>query len=74
MKLESVKDILMTRDGMTEDEAWEAIEAFQEEVEDMMHCEESDALEVYGTMTDLFMYHFGLEPDYLDEEFVIRHI
>ena len=53
MPIESLKQVLMRRDGMTSDEAEEAIADAQQQV-----CEGADPSEVLE-------YEFGLEPDYI---------
>lgn len=59
MPNETIKDILMRRDGMTEEDAIELIQQAKRDLED-------------GIIKDDIDYRicekwFGLEPDYLDE-------
>lgn len=59
--LESIKTVLMRRDGLTAPEAQEAIEAAREELRAALDAGDLSAAE------DICQEHFGLEPDYLDE-------
>ena len=59
--MEKVKDVLMRRDGISEDEADDLIRDFKEEL-DMVLSGKSDA-----DPDDLIREYFGLEPDYLME-------
>jgi len=61
MKLESIKDILMRRDGMTEEDALALIEDAKEQLDIYIY---SGQLISAG---DICMEFFGLEPDYLSE-------
>jgi len=61
MARESIKTILMRRDGVSEMEADNMIEAAREELMELI--EEGDL----SAAEDVCMDHFGLEPDYLDE-------
>ena len=58
---ESIKQILMRRDGNSESEADERIRICKDELYELL--EEGDADYAYEVCAD----HFGLEPDYLDE-------
>ena len=65
MPIEKVKDVLMRRDGLTEDEANDAIQLFKNDLNDLVSDDEdgSSLEDAYQLIED----HFGLEPDYLDE-------
>lgn len=58
---ETIKQILIRRDEMSEDEAAELISAAKEELEVALDHGSLDEAE------DIIMDYFGLEPDYLDE-------
>lgn len=60
--LRSIKEILMDRDGMAEDEAQDLIDDAQGEIIDLLDNDGSlcDAEQVIAD-------YFGLEPDYLLE-------
>ena len=57
----SIKEVLMNRDGMTEEEAEELIQ----EAKDQLACYLEDG-DMDGAM-DICEEFFGLEPDYIDE-------
>ena len=57
--MESLKQVLMRRDGMTSEEADEAIAACKEDM--MARIGEGEL------PFDILEEHFGLEPDYLEE-------
>ena len=59
--MESLKEILMKRDGMSSEEADEEISSAREELMDIIG--NGDLSEADGFMEDWF----GLEPDYLFE-------
>ena len=59
MKRKSIKEILMERDGLSEQEAEDLIE---EAKEDMF-----DRLDQGDMPVDICEEWFGLEPDYLDD-------
>jgi len=61
MPLETIKQVLMRRDKMSEADADNAIRCAKEELAELIEADEiNDAMEICAT-------HFGLEPDYLDE-------
>lgn len=57
--MKSIKQVLMERDGLTENEADELIE---EAKENLMEC-----IAAGEDAFNICEYWFGLEPDYLDE-------
>jgi chemotaxis protein CheY-P-specific phosphatase CheC len=57
----TIKEVLMGRDGISENEADNRIESAVFELIDYMRTGELEAAE------DICMDHFGLEPDYLME-------
>ncbi len=59
--MRTIKQILMDRDGNSEEEAEERIEIAKEELQQMLS--EGDEFSAY----DICEIHFGLEPDYLME-------
>jgi hypothetical protein len=59
--MQSLKDVLMKRDGLTENEAMEEIEGAREELAYLLEC--GDMIGADTFMED----YFGLEPDYLIE-------
>ncbi len=58
----SVVDVLMSRDGLSEDEANERVKDFKETLNELLE-ERAGLCEV----EDAFTSEFGLEPDYLFE-------
>lgn len=61
MAKETIKQILMRRDGMSSIEADELIAEAQEQFSEYLENGEVDYAE------EICMDYFGLEPDYLDE-------
>jgi hypothetical protein len=61
MGLEKIKDVLMNRDKLTENEAQELIDFAKA---DLVKCIEHD--DTKGA-EDVCYYYLGLESDYLDE-------
>lgn len=59
--MESVKEVLMSRDKMSSEDADDLIAEFKE---DLDHLVEIGSLE---DAYDLVAEYFGLEPDYLEE-------
>jgi hypothetical protein len=59
MSIKSIKEILMERDGMSEQAALDLI---QEATDDLF-----ERLETGETPLDICEEWFGLEPDYIDE-------
>jgi len=59
--METIKQVLMRRDGMSEAEADDLIEEAKEAV--MQYAEDDD----YFGLEDICAEFFGLEPDYLME-------
>lgn len=56
-----IKEVLMKRDGLTEEEAEDRIEDARDKLHDLLAKGREDL--AYEICAD----HFGLEPDYLDE-------
>ncbi len=56
--MKSLKETLMARDGMTSEEADQAIKECKDEF--LERLEEGDM-----SADDVLMEHFGLEPDYI---------
>ncbi len=61
LMLESIKQILMRRDNMTEDEAEELISSAKEELTELISRNQLDQA------FDICEIYFGLEEDYLDQ-------
>ena len=59
--MESIKEVLIERDGMTEKDADELIAEAREQL--MQYIEDGDMI----AADDICMDYFGLEPDYLME-------
>jgi len=59
--MRSIKEILMSRDGCTEEDALEQIAIAMEELYEHLEAGRIDAAE------SICEDHFGLEPDYLDQ-------
>jgi hypothetical protein len=57
--METIKQVLMARDGMSESAAEDLIREAQEDLNERLACGE-DA-------EDICMEYFGLEPDYIME-------
>ena len=58
--MRSIKEILMSRDGMGEDDAEELILECKQDLMDRIGAGDSSSYNICGE-------YFGLEPDYLDE-------
>lgn len=56
---ESIKEVLMRRDGMTASEAHDAIKEAKEDLQELIE----DGL--FMEAEDICRDHFGLEPDYI---------
>jgi len=59
--MKSIKEILMSRDGCTEEDALEQIEIAKEELYEHLEAGRMDYAE------NICEDHFGLEPDYFDQ-------
>jgi len=59
--MESIKQILMKRDGMSKQEAEELIDEAKDQLQEYLFNEEMSLAE------DICAEFFGLEPDYIDE-------
>jgi len=57
--MEHITDVLVRRDGITEEEAERQVADFREEIDDMIMEGDLEGIE------DALMDDFGLEPDYL---------
>lgn len=57
---DDITEILMWRDGLTEDEARDVVNDARLDFEDRLHNPDE-----FGFTEDLCMDWFGLEPDYL---------
>ena len=64
MPQESLKEVLMRRDRMTEEEATFEIDEARQEIEEMI---EEEGLGAVCEAEEIVKDRFGLEPDYLDE-------
>ena len=60
---ESIAEILHRRDDISYNEAWNLIEACQQEICDMLTDPDTTLEDLYETIE----YFFGLEPEYLDD-------
>jgi len=65
--METVKQVLIRRDGNTESEAQDRIDCFVAELNDLLGCESDNAMLCLLDAESLVADHFGLEPDYLME-------
>ena len=61
MRQRTIKQILIDRDGLSEESAQESIDEAQLDFDD--YLAEGDLDSAYNICQE----HFGLEPDYLDE-------
>jgi len=59
--METIKEVLMRRDGMDEDSAEQLIEEAKAQLEDYLAEGDMDSA------LDICQEFFGLEPDYIDE-------
>lgn len=59
--MKSVKQVLMDRDDMLEEDAEDLIESVREEINFAMECGD------YTYAEDIMMYDLGLEMDYIFE-------
>ena len=59
--METIKDILMRRDGLSETEANNRIDEARQHMYELLDSGETD--EAYEICNE----HFGLEPDYIQE-------
>ena len=57
--MEHITDVLVRRDGISEEEAERQVADFREEIDDMIMDGDLEGIE------DALMDDFGLEPDYL---------
>lgn len=57
--MENITDVLVRRDGISEEEAERQVADFREEIDDMIMEGDLEGIE------DALMDEFGLEPDYL---------
>lgn len=57
--MEHITDVLVRRDGITEEEAERQVADFREEIDDLIMEGDLEGIE------DALMNDFGLEPDYL---------
>ena len=57
--MEHITDVLVRRDGITEEEAERQVADFREEIDDLIMEGDLEGIE------DALMDDFGLEPDYL---------
>lgn len=57
--MEHITDVLVSRDGITEEEAEQRVADFREEIDDLIMEGDLEGIE------DALMDDFGLEPDYL---------
>ena len=62
MTRKSIKEVLISRDELTEDEAQEAVDDAKVEFEDRLHDPDT-----HGDPFEICSDLFGLEPDYLNE-------
>jgi hypothetical protein len=60
--METIKDVLMRRDGIPADEADAMIASAQDDLRSLVENDGS-----YEEAVDIIAEHFGLEPDYMDE-------
>ena len=57
--MDSITEVLMRRDGLSEEDAKREVEDFREDIEDSIMSGNLEDIE------DALMYDLGLEPDYL---------
>lgn len=64
MDKQEIVEILMRRDGITENEAWSIVEECQDEINDVL-SHSSGAYSMYELVTDILAADLCLEPDYM---------
>ena len=57
--MDNITEVLMRRDGLSEEDAKAEVENFKEDIEDSIMSGDLDSIE------DALMCDLGLEPDYL---------
>lgn len=57
--MDSITEVLMRRDGLSEEDAKREVEDFKADIEDSIMSGDLEDIE------DALMYDLGLEPDYL---------
>ncbi len=57
--MDSIKEVLMRRDGLSEEDAQREVDDFKANIEDSIMSGNLEDIE------DALMYDLGLEPDYL---------
>ena len=57
--MDSITEVLMRRDGLSEEDAKREVDNFREDIEDSIMSGNLEDIE------DALMYDLGLEPDYL---------
>ena len=57
--MDSIKEVLMRRDGLSEEDAKREVDDFRADIEDSIMSGNLEDIE------DALMYDLGLEPDYL---------
>ena len=62
--VESIKSVLMSRDGMSEEDALEAVRLGREHLNQLI---DEGRTPFDPEIEDFCLNEFGLEPDYLDE-------
>lgn len=70
--IKSIKETIMERDNLPEEEVMEMIEYFKDDLR--VYINDGYSL---SEIQEIFMYDFGLEPDYLQEilfDFSIKSI
>ena len=64
MDKKEIVAILMRRDGITENEAWNIIKECQEEIDDVLNHAPPN-YPAYDAITDILANFLSLEPDYI---------
>jgi len=62
--MNEIIDILMRRDGMDYNSAYQLVSDVQDEIRDVII--DNEAFKAYDMVVDILQNELGLEPDYLD--------
>lgn len=66
MSKKEIVAILVRRDGISENEAWEIVDNVQDEIEQLIADAAYSGFSMYEEAVDILASELGLEPDYLD--------
>ena len=65
--MDTIVKIIMKRDDISENEAWNLVEECRAELQDLIaHADIYPSLSLYEAATDILNDYLSLEPDYLE--------